>query len=505
MLRPLSRAFDELPLRNANVLSIDVCPEQHRFVRVPFCGVSGVLCGGFKIVSTNCTKRNPTSPISILALLQYILLPRQPQSTERTIMTNNYSMSLALLSGVLCIVSITLTSVGYATVMDLETAEKDNMLRFRGNVTDSGSGNNYTTMFELTTGVLSQATVDYSIYQMPDGTNEKGTACKRGKISGSSDRDGWNALGGYVSVALGSTAHSIAEQSLKNLFAPTTYDTNFTMPGALPALEATVNGYLTEFVSAAAAHLTLAIDYDAINGGADAANFSASIGTCEMATGTGDDHVQGDKVFLSMLHWHGSDKTPKAGSDTMVFGYAVRAVARSIATGAATTVDSGCFLDQYRDDVQLLIMNFDELTTWAGSQIGVSIIVSLFIVAVIVAPMWAASGMDSKANAETNAWAVFSLIAMVLVVGYFAAMNFRLRHQIKAVVDGVENAIPSSTACASEHIEVVYDSDDAPQAEMYYLISAWMMIVAGALALLAIILSKYRDHYGLGGYFSRFD
>jgi hypothetical protein len=94
---------------------------------------------------------------------------------------------------------------------------------------------------------------------------------------------------------------------------------------------------------------------------------------------------------------------------------------------------------------------------------------------------------------------------MVLVVGYFAAMNFRLRDQINAVADGVENAIPSSTACASEHIEVVYDSDDAPQAEMYYLISGIMMIVAGVLALLAIILSKYRDHYGLGGYFSRFD
>ena len=198
-----------------------------------------------------------------------------------------------------------------------------------------------------------------------------------------------------------------------------------------------------------------------------------------------------------------ADKTPKAGSDALVFGYATQAVARSIATGAATTVDSGCFLNQYRDDVQLLIMNFDELKTWAGSQIGVSIIVSLFIVAVIVAPMWAANGKQSATKAQTNAWAVFSLIAMVLVVGYFAVMNFRLRDQIKAVVDGVENAIPTLTTCASEHIEVVYDSDDAPLAEMSYSISAIMMSVAGVLALLAIITSKYRDHYGLGGYFDK--
>lgn len=418
-------------------------------------------------------------------------------------MMNMCSMSLALLSGALCIVSITLTSIGYATVMDLETTEKDNLLRFRGNVTNSGVGNNHTTMFELTTGVLGQATVDYSIYQMPDGATEKGPACKRGKISGSSDRDGWYTLGGYVAIALGSTAHSIDDVSVKNLLAPTLSTANLTVPGMDPGLTGTLNEYLIEFSSATSEHLTLAIDYDAFSGGTDGANFSASIGTCVMAYGTGDDHIQGDKAFAAMLAWHMADKTPKAGSDALVFGYATQAVARSIATGAATSVDSGCFLDQYRDDVQLLIMNFDELKTWAGSQIGVSIIVSLFILAVIVAPMWANNDSTESKNVQTNAWAVFSLIAMVLVVGYFAAMNFRLRDQIKAVVDGVENAIPSSTTCASEHIEVVYDSDDAPLARMSYLISGIMMISAGALALFAIIASKYRNHYGLSGYFQQ--
>tara|TARA_B110000858_G_scaffold146360_1_gene166334 strand:- start:3204 stop:4460 length:1257 start_codon:yes stop_codon:yes gene_type:complete len=414
---------------------------------------------------------------------------------------NSRSVSLALLSGALCIVSITLTSIGYATVKDLETTEKDNLLRFTGNVTNSGSGNNYTTMFELTTGVLSHATVDYSIYHMPDNATEKGTACKRGKISGSSDRDGWYALGGYVAIALGSTAHGIDDVPFMSLFTPTLITTNITVPGMDPGITGTLNEYLIEFSSATSEHLTLAIDYDAFSGGTDGANFSAGIGTCLMATGTGDDQIQSDKAFVAILPWHMADKTPRAGSDALVFGYATQAVARSIATGAATSVDSGCFLDQYRDDVQLLIMNFDELKTWAGSQIGVSIIVSLFIVAVIVAPMWAAKKSSGSEKTPTNWWAVFSLIAMVLVVGYFAVMNFRLRDQIKAVVDGVENAIPSSTTCASEHIEVVYDSDDAPLAEMSYLISGIMMIVAGVMALLAIIASGYQDHYGFGGYF----
>ena len=122
----------------------------------------------------------------------------------------------------------------------------------------------------------------------------------------------------------------------------------------------------------------------------------------------------------------------------------------------SSDVDIGCFLSQYRDDVQPLMMTFDQMHTWSMVFLATTII--LFLVFFVFGCV----------NASSHV--IKLLYTLILIVGsvWLIAISWHLKSQVGAVIDGVKHAV-STVDCQSEHIGAVYHNDDSTHAETYYM------------------------------------
>jgi hypothetical protein len=415
---------------------------------------------------------------------------------------------LSLFCGILAVASMIFAGIGFGNVSDMEQAEADNMLRMTfiiPNVTKHHDGSMGTQVrVELDTGVLSQSHVRYRIYEELEGTTKASVsdACYTGYIDGASDQAGWYELGSRVSLAVSATDSSISENTYRSIFAPGTKTENITFPGHLKAtsLPSDFNTRLGFFNTLNSVSTHNLLSYNEVyegtsppdvplfigtttttatetSGDGDTTTTTAASTTSGVSIGCKDEmSVQPDKFFYAMVAWHNLERTPRRDSDALVFTRAAIASAHSLSV-VSQNVSTECFLSQYRDDVQALMMSFVAIEGWAVGHLVTTIFVLLGVFALTRA----------KSLPVADKW-VYTIVS-VLLCGYLAAIAWMLRSQIGAVVDGVKDAIPTSD-CGSTHIQAVFSNDGATHAETMYLVSFILNILVGVFAFFAIVLTE---------------
>jgi hypothetical protein len=426
---------------------------------------------------------------------------------------------LSLFCGLTAVVSMIFAGIGFGNVSDMEQAESDNMLRMSFNVSDIAhydqSRRRVSVRVEMDTGVLSQSHVRYRVYETKNPRND-GTdgspevLCYSGSVDGAEDVAGWYELGSYVSLAVAATDPTRMENTQRNTLLPATKTQNISLPaGMKSALQSTLNErlnffntmnatqYLTfqyaEVFAGAGVPLPVSLYIGSTStavvttdeGSGDEPTMDASTTTMSGSTTTpavvafkGCQHalkVQQDKFFYSMLAWHNKERTPRPDSDALVFSRASLAAAHSLSV-VSKEIETDCFISQYRDDVQALLMSFEAVEVWSVAHLVTTIFVLFGVFALTRA--------DTLAPADKVVFAIVS----VLLCGYLAAIAWMLKSQIGAVVDGVKDAIPTK-ACPNNHIQAIYSNDGATHAETMYTVAFSLNIVTGVLAALAIVMT----------------
>jgi hypothetical protein len=405
-------------------------------------------------------------------------------------------------------------------VGDMERAEEDNMLQMSFNITnatsDGSSDNQY--QIQMQTGLLSQSYIKYNIYSVYDSSEAlKATRkelCYTGYVHGADDEAGWYDLASRTNLLVAAKETTPAdEQTFRNLFAPTTLTDEISLPGEFEVLEDNLNERFERFNTLDATNASISfflLDYDIVyeNNAPNASLMVAPTTTTTATTGgnstgrrfrlrrgaktsggCGDVlNVQQDKFFYGMLHWHNKERKPTPGSNDLVFPRAVRAAASSMAV-VSPDVDIACFLSQYRDDVQPLMMTFDQMKTWSQTFLGATI---LFYVIFIV--------FGFAKSSSTTIKLLYTLVLAVgsaILIGY----SWHLKSQVGAVIDGVKHAV-STVDCQSEHIGAVYENDDSTHAETYYMVAFGLNIGALVLGLGTYLLAGHQED---GAEFVEFD
>ena len=433
---------------------------------------------------------------------------------------------LSLFCGVTAVVSMIFAGIGFGNVSDMEQAESDNMLRMTFNVNDTfQSGENHKrtgVRIEMDTGVLSQSHVRYRVYETryskADGTGgSPDTLCYSGSVNGAGDVAGWYELGSYVSLAVAATNPSIVNNTQRNLFLPATKKENISLPAGMKStpLQRTLNERLeyfntrdtTTFVMVNYASVfgglgvpaplplnigttttTAVVTTEEVSGDESTVDASTSTTTVSGSTTTTTPavfafkgcsnslRVQPDKFFYAILPWHNKERTPRPDSDALVFSRASLAAAHSLSV-VSQDIETDCFISQYRDDVQALLMSFEAVEGWSVAHLVTTIFVLFGVFALTRA--------DTLAPADK---VVFTIVS-VLFCGYLAAIAWMLKSQIGAVVDGVKDAIPTMQ-CPNNHIQAIYTNDGATHAETMYTVAFSLNIVTGVLAALAIFMTE---------------
>lgn len=422
--------------------------------------------------------------------------------------------------GVTAVVSMIFAGIGFGNVSDMEQAESDNMLRMTFNISGiehhDEDHERVSVRVEMDTGVLSQSHVRYRVYETqnpkPDGTGgSPDKLCYSGSVDGAKDVAGWYELGSYVSLAVAATDSTFTENTQRNLFLPATKTDNISLPAGMQSLQATLNDKLNFFNTLDASEFVIvsyASVFEDTAPDAVALNIGPTTSTAVVATedDSGDDstlgsttpmstptttpspaevafkgcsntlRVQPDKFFYAILPWHNKERTPRPDSDALVFSRASLAAAHSL-SAARRDVETDCFISQYRDDVQALLMSFEAVEGWSVAHLVTTIFVLFGVFALTRA--------DTLAPADK---VVFSIVS-VLFCGYLAAIAWMLKSQIGAVVDGVKDAIPTMN-CQNNIIQAIYTNDGATHAETMYTVAFSLNIVTGVLAALAIFMTE---------------
>ena len=422
--------------------------------------------------------------------------------------------------------------IGFGNVSDMEQAESDNMLRMTFNINETVHSDvdhrRTGVRIEMDTGVLSQSHVRYRVYETrypkADGTDgSPDTLCYSGSVNGAGDVAGWYELGSYVSLAVAATDPIVENNTQRNIFLPATKTENISLPAGMAVLQRTLNERLEFFNTRNTTEYVLVAYHKVFEGLGVPPPLSLPIGpttTTAVATtedGSGDDStvdaststntvsgstttttpavvtfkgcsnslsVQSDKFFYAMLAWHNKERTPRPDSDALVFSRASLAAAHSLSV-VSRDIETDCFISQYRDDVQALLMSFEAVEGWSVAHLVTTIFVLFGVFALTRA--------DTLAPADKVVFAIVS----VLFCGYLAAIAWMLKSQIGAVVDGVKDAIPTMQ-CPNNHIQAIYTNDGATHAETMYTVAFSLNIVTGVLAALAIFMTKPADTTSFG-------
>ena len=406
------------------------------------------------------------------------------------------------------------------SVSDMERAEEDNMLQMLFNITNATSGGSSSNQYQIQmqTGLLSQSYIKYNIYSVDESEDDlkptRKNLCYTGYVHGADDETGWYDLASRTSLLVAAKETTPADkQTFRNLFAPTTLTDEISLPGEFEVLEDNLNERLERFNNLDAANTSIQsflLDYDIVyeNNAPNATLMVAPTTTTTATTGGNSTSrrfrlrrgskssggcgdvltVQQDKFLYSMLPWHNKERKPTPGSSDLVFPRAVRAAASSLAV-VSPDVDIGCFLSQYRDDVQPLMMTFDQMETW--TQVFLGSTVFIYIVFIVIGNVYVSSRVLKGSF----------VLVLALGCAWLIAISWHLKSQVGAVMDGVKHAV-STVDCQSEHIGAVYENDDSTHAEHYYMTAFFLNIGALVLGLGTYLLAG-KEESGYELFFSR--
>ena len=418
---------------------------------------------------------------------------------------------MSALTALLALGAMFLYGFAMTNVSDMETAEKDNLLRLEFNVSgvrpqyDANDdlivgADNSRMVIQVDTGVLAQSSVRYRIYEtdeLASGDIHNKTLCYSGRIAGSSDTEGYYEFATIVSTLVAATRTTVGALSQKHVFAADVLETNITVPAMTggPDLQTTFNDHLAAFNTATLNNLN--IDLTGVVAGpavsvavsigpatTTAASNTAVSGNNAIISGGGKAdaarcsnlNVRPEKAFYAMLSFHRLTTKPKPGSDNLVFTHVARSATQSLAL-VDQSVDVDCFIEQYRDDVGVLMMSFDNIKGYATAQLVISVVGFVAFCGVLF-------GFNGV-TMSFKGW----MGALILATGvYLTVFAFMLKANIGDVADGVKAAIPTTTECESEHISVVYDTDARTHAEDFYLGGAILTILATVAAIGSLML-----------------